>query len=228
MKSLKHLFNLFYPAICLCCEDTLQEQETLICLSCRMDLPLIDNKDFKDNLIDKIFQGRVPVQYSGSFLYFRKNGKVKKLIHHLKYKGKQEVGTFLGDWFGQQLANANTLKDIDVIVPVPLHQKKLRKRGYNQLTTFGKALSKNLNTPLNSNILLRVNNSKTQTFKTRFDRFQSKNTKFQVANHKEISNKHLLLIDDVVTTGSTLEACCKELLKGKNVSISILTMAYTE
>ena len=161
-------------------------------------------------------------------MYYRKDGKTKDLIHHLKYKGNQEIGTFIGEWFGSVLNESNEFNDIDCIIPVPLHPKKQKQRGYNQLTTFGLSVSKHLNKPYITDALLRTTASKTQTFKQRFERFSNSGTKFSVPNTSILKNKHILLIDDVITTGATLESCCKELLTSENIKISIATIAYTE
>ena len=153
---------------------------------------------------------------------------MKKLIHQLKYKNNQEVGAFLGNWFGKKLLESDKFNDIDYIIPVPLHKKKLIQRGYNQLTKFGEKLSEIFCIQYIENVLIRTSTANTQTFKKRIERFKNLETKFSVSNLDLLNNKHILLIDDVVTTGATLEACCKELLKAKNVKISIITLALTE
>lgn len=227
-KRLSQLLNLLYPRTCACCEEHLLDQEELICLACRFDLPLVDNGDFKSNPTTKIFQGRIPIEKGASFVFYYELGKTKKLIHQLKYKGKQEIGSFIGSWFGRSLVKSNEFNDIDYIIPVPLHKSKLRKRGYNQLTTFGKELSKLLSIPFNEKILQRKTFTKTQTRKKRLDRFQNTESRFIVEEPKKVIGKHILLIDDVITTGATLESCCTEILKSDKVKISILTMAITE
>jgi len=189
---------------------------------------MICYKDYKYNKITKAFYGRIPIEKATSFLFYRKDGKTKDLIHHLKYKGNQEIGTFIGDWFGQILANSNEFNTIDCIIPVPLHPKKQKQRGYNQLTTFGLSLSKQLKKPYITGVLIRTSATKTQTLKQRFERFSNSSTKFSVPDRSKLTNKHILLIDDVITTGATLESCCKELLTSENIKISIVTMAYTE
>ena len=228
MKSLHNLFNLFYPNNCVCCEQPLLDQERLICLECRFDLPFIDNGNYESNLLTQTLEGRIIIEKGASFLYYHPIGKVKKLIHQLKYKNNQEVGEFLGNWFGKKLLESGVFTGIDYIIPVPLHKKKLRKRGYNQLTKFGEILGEILEISYLENVLTRTSASKTQTFKKRIDRFRNLDTKFNNIHKDILNNKHVLLIDDVVTTGATLEACCKEILKSENVKISIVTLALTE
>ena len=228
MKIVKHLFNLFYPSTCICCEQNLLDQEKIICIECRADLPFAENGDFISNPLTLIFEGRVLIEKGASFLYYHPSGKVKKLIHELKYKNNQEVGVFLGRWFGERLLQSSTFNDLDYIIPVPLHIKKQQKRGYNQLTKFGKSLSSELHIKYLENILIRNSTTKTQTFKNRVERFKNLMTNFSITDTTFLKNKHVLLIDDVVTTGATLEACCRELLKTENIKISIATIALTE
>ncbi|WP_317168364.1 MULTISPECIES: ComF family protein [unclassified Polaribacter] len=184
--------------------------------------------NYCENKITKTFYGRIIIEKANSLLFYRKTGITKKLIHELKYKGNEEVGVFFGNWLGEILIENNEFLDVDVIIPVPLHPKKRRERGYNQVSKFGETLSHHLEKPFVENILLRTSTSKTQTFKARFERFNNNDTKFQLSNLTALKNKHILLIDDVITTGATLEACAKELQKIEGVKISILTMAYTE
>jgi len=174
------------------------------------------------------FYGRVPIEEARSFLYYQKDGITQKLIHQLKYKNQPEIGEFIGEWFGSNLTGMNVFEDVDYIVPVPLHPQKKRKRGYNQVTLFGETLSKILGIEYKSNVLIRFSTTKTQTLKQRFERFSDSKTKFKLANTTIFENKHVLLIDDVITTGATIEACANELLKTKNIIVSVATMAYTQ
>jgi ComF family protein len=228
MQILKDLFNLFYPKLCANCDNQLIHNENVLCTFCRHDLPLTNYTNYLENKITKTFYGRVAIEKANALLFYRKEGITKKLIHELKYKGNEEVGSFFGNWLGEILKENKEFLDIDLIIPVPLHPKKQRQRGYNQVTEFGKSLSHHLEKPLIENILLRTSTSKTQTFKARFDRFNNIDTTFKLSNLTTLKNKHVLLIDDVITTGATLEACAKELQKTAGIKISILTMAYTE
>lgn len=224
---IKDIIHIFYPDICIHCNIHLLEYEKVLCTNCRHDISLINIDDFKSNKISNLFYGFSPINKCVSFLYFEKKGITKNLIHELKYNDNQKIGTFLGNWFGEVLKKSNEFNDIDFIVPVPLHKNKLKKREYNQLTKFGNALSQILETKLEDTTLQKVTTTQTQTFKTRFERFNDNETKFYLSNKSIFKNKHILLIDDVITTGATLEACCKELQKTENITISIATIAFT-
>lgn len=228
MQFLKDFFHLFYPKLCANCENNLTENETVICTFCRHDLPLTNFIDYKKNKVHETFYGRVSIEKAYSLLFFRKKGITKKLIHELKYKGNEDIGIFFGNWLGKVLKENKQFSDVDFIVPVPLHLKKMKTRGYNQVTKFGQSLSKHLKISFVENILIRTATSKTQTFKARFERFNNLNTKFLLKDASIFTNKHVLIIDDVITTGATLEACIKELQKTKGIKVSILTIAYTE
>lgn len=228
MIAIKNLFQLFYPKLCAVCEHQLIENEQTLCTICRHDLPLTNIKNYKNNAIVDSFYGKVLIEKAFSLLFYRKISSTKTLIQELKYKNNEDIGVFFGNWLGNMLNNNREFNTVDCIVPVPLHKKKLKQRGYNQLTKFGERLSHHLNIPLVTNKLIRITSTKTQTLQSRFERFSNLETKFVVTNHSFFNNKHVLLIDDVITTGATLEACIREIQKSENVIVSILTMAYTE
>ncbi|TDQ28530.1 ComF family protein [Tenacibaculum caenipelagi] len=228
MQFLKDIFYLFYPNLCVNCKIVLLPNEQFLCIACKNELPIIDDNEYVNVTLTSTFYGRVPVQNVRSFLYYQKGGITQKLIHQLKYKNQADIGSFIGDWFGSQLKESKIFNNVDYIVPVPLHPKRQKKRGYNQVTLFGNSLSETLNIEYKPNILLRTSIAKTQSLKQRFERFSDNKTKFKLVNNTIFENKHVLLIDDVITTGATLEACAHELLKTKNITISIATMAYTQ
>ncbi len=228
MNFLKDIFNIFFPEVCLCCHEHLVNHETTICLTCRHDLPLTNFSFEEENLVEKSFYGRIPIENATALFYYTKKGNVQLLIHELKYNKQQQVGNFIGNWLGDEILESNRFKDLDYIIPVPLHQKKLRSRGYNQVTTFGESLAKKLNISYNSTILVKISSTKTQTKKIRIDRWKNVQELFFVQNNVDLKNKHILLIDDIITTGATLEACCKSFSKIEGLKISIACMAYTK
>ncbi|HET8885749.1 MAG TPA: ComF family protein [Salinimicrobium sp.] len=223
---LKDLLNLFYPAICFCCDKNLSAGESVICVHCRHELPITDNLLEPENRTKKIFYGRVPVENAASLLLFEKKGIVQNLIHYLKYRGNQEIGSFLGQWLGQKLSIHTEYQKITVVIPVPLHKRKLRSRGYNQVEKFGKEIAGLLEVPYVDNVLLKTSSSKSQTNKKRFARWGELNDYFIINNGDHLQGAHILLIDDIVTTGATLEACSNKLLEIPNIKISIATMAF--
>lgn len=221
----KSIINLFFPPVCAGCHSFLLSNENVICTLCRHNIPLTNHHLNPENESFKKFYGRIPVEHSSALLYFHKKGIVQELIHNLKYKGQEEIGTVLGEWYADDLKNSTIIQSVDEIIPVPLHKRKLRERGYNQVTNFGLELSKNLNIPYKSNILVRNVYSKTQSKKTLLSRSDGIDTIFDVVFTDKDHNKHFLLIDDVITTGSTLEACSHALLKIPGAKISIVCMA---
>lgn len=224
---LESLTNLFFPKVCAGCDAFLTGNENVICTQCRHELPLTTHHIDQQNEIIRKFYGRMLIEYGSSFMYFHKKGIVQEIIHSLKYRGHEEIGTIIGDWYADYLKDNKILKTVDEIIPVPLHPKKLKQRGYNQVTTFGKSLSKNLNIPYNESLLQRNVYSKTQTFKNLIGRNDNGKAIFDVTFSEINHDKHYLLIDDVLTSGATLEACGKAVLKIPNAKLSIVTMAFS-
>lgn len=191
-------------------------------------LPLTHHHNLKEHEMHRAFYGLVAFEFGASLLYFRKKGIAQQLMHNLKYKNQQEIGTFLGDIFSKNVLDLPVFNDIDVIIPVPLHKKRLHERGYNQVTTFCEALEKNLAIPIIDSVLVKSINLKSQIQKSKENRLETNKNVFSIENAHEIEGKHILLVDDIFTTGATIEACAKEILKIKNTRISIVTMAYTQ
>ncbi|TDD78362.1 ComF family protein [Flavobacterium caseinilyticum] len=222
------IINLFFPKVCSGCSSFLLSNENVICTVCRHDIPLTNHHLNPENDAFKKFYGRIPVIYTSALFYFHKKGIVQELIHNLKYKGHEEIGTILGEWYAEDLKTIQLLKFADEIIPVPLHRRKLKERGYNQVTAFGKALSSGLNIDYNDSILVRNVYSKTQSKKNLLGRTEGIESTFDVVFTEKDHNKHFLLIDDVITTGSTLEACSRALLKIPGAKISIVCMAMAQ
>lgn len=223
-----NILNLFFPKVCAGCNGILLQNEQVICTSCRHEMPLTNHHLKLENENYKRFYGRIPVESVNSLFYFHKKGISQQLIHNLKFQGHQEIGTELGNWFGEDLKSLEILKTVDEIIPVPLHKKRLKERGFNQLKTFGKALSDKLNIPYNPNILVRNVYAEMQSRKKFLNRNDGKSNIFDVVFTKKNHNKHYLLIDDVITTGATLELCAKALLKIPGTKISIVTIAMAQ
>ncbi len=223
-----NLLNLFFPKVCLACDALLGDNEIYICTFCRDELPVTNFHLETDNAVAKRLYGRVNFRQATSLLWFNKKGIVQHLIHNLKYKGHEEVGLFLGRWLGGELSEMEQFKSIDVVVPVPLHKSKFRKRGYNQVDKFGREIARALSAEFNSHSLIKTKATTTQVFKNRLKRIMTHQEDFSVVEHESLKGKHILLVDDIITTGATIEACAHQLLAIEGVSISVATMAIAE
>jgi ComF family protein len=222
------LVALLFPELCPACGESLMANEQVICTTCQYSLPLTNFHLHPDNIVARQFWGKINLQAAYALYYFTKGGKVQNLVHHLKYKGMPQIGHAVGAIAGAQLVKNNIFFSADVIIPVPLHKKRLKRRGYNQSTAFAEGLAKRLNVTVDDTSLVRTRATETQTRKGRFLRFENMQEVFQVANPEKLIGKHILLVDDIVTTGSTLEACAAVLLKIEGVKLSIATIAYAE
>ncbi len=171
-----------------------------------------------------IFYGKIPIEKATALIQFQKRGLTQQLLHNLKYKGRKNISAFFGKWLGGELAEIPHYKSIDLVIPVPLHKQKLKKRGYNQVEGFGIEIAKSLGVPYKDDILLKISKTSSQVFKQRFSRFQLEEI-FTIQNLNFIKNKHILLVDDIVTTGATLEKCGLQLLKCEGVKLSLATIA---
>lgn len=219
---------LLFPQLCQACGEGLVSGEELLCLDCRYNLPFTDFHLKPDNLVARQFWGKINPESAYALCYFAKGGKMQHLLHNFKYKGVRKVGNLLGNIAGDQLMQNPGFKNADVIIPVPLHKSRLQKRGYNQSTCFAEGLSEKMGIPVNDNNLIRIRATETQTHRSRFLRFENMQQVFTIVRPEELKNKHVLLVDDVITTGSTLEACGIELLKIEGLKLSIATIAYAE
>jgi len=222
---LSDFISLIYPHLCLACGKTLYKHESSICTVCCYELPRTRYHLENDNPISRLFWGKVSIENATSFLLFRKGERVQRLIHQLKYRGKTEIGETLGSFFGQELEQASWFNRVDEIIPVPLHPSKKRKRGYNQSDFIAKGLADQSGKPWVQNVLYRKSANETQTKKNLYQRWQNVHSIFEVQTPATIRDKHLLLIDDVVTTGSTLEACAHAILQVPGTKVSIATLA---
>ena len=221
------LFSLFFPQLCCGCGKHLFSNESVICTDCVYNLPYTNFHEYADNPVAKQLWGRVPFVSAHAYLYFQKGSRVQSLMHQLKYNNKPEVAFKLGEMYGLKLKNLHLLQNTTAIVPVPLHPAKQKKRGYNQSEYFAQGLGQSLHIPVNRS-LQRTVFTATQTKKSRFVRYENMKEVFSISDKKSLENKHVLLVDDVLTTGATIEACALELLKINGLQLSISTIAYTK
>jgi ComF family protein len=219
---------LFFPNYCRGCEESLVKGENIICTRCMMDLPKSNYHREKENPFFQKFSGRLPVKFVMTLFKFVKRGKVQHLLHALKYKNQPEIGVQLGRVYASDLIEENYKDQFDVIVPVPLHPSKKRKRGYNQSEEFGKGLAEILEIQCTEKFLKRIKSTTTQTKKSRLNRWENVSDVFEVAERDQLQGKRILLVDDVVTTGATLEACGMKLLAAGCAEISIACIAATQ
>ncbi|NQW43315.1 MAG: ComF family protein [Bacteroidetes bacterium] len=222
----KDVLHLIYPRICAGCGTPLVKNEDIICLMCYIKLPRTGFNLDKDNPIEKIFWGRVEIEFASSFLYFRKEGLTQQLIHQLKYKNRQDIGIFLGELFALEIKDLMDEKKIDIITTVPLHPAKLLKRGYNQSDSIAQGFAAKSDVIFIPDLIIRNENTSTQTLKKRYERWENMADKFSLNSKYNIENKKILLIDDVITTGATLEACSNIIVKDSNTKISLLSLCY--
>lgn len=225
MKLINPIIDLFFPPVCMACNSSLSDKNLQICITCRHDLP-VTNFHFDDSeYVKKVFYGRIEIENATALLRFHKKGIVQQLMHNLKYHGHENIGELLGDWLGEELASIESYNEIDLVIPVPLYKTKLKKRGYNQVAKFGQCIAKALNADYEDNVLVKTSATKTQVFKNRESRWLQKDGIFTVQNEERLRGKHILLVDDIITTGATIEACANILTKTHNNKLSVATMA---
>lgn len=217
------LLSLLFPKLCIGCNRTLFSNEEFICTSCRYHLPFTNYHLQKNNPIEKTFWGRIHIDAAFSFLYFKKGNITQRLLHSLKYKGTKELGVFLGELYGNELKKNNP--NFDCVISVPLHKSKLQKRGYNQSDFFAEGLSISLNIDNFSAFVYRNKATETQTKKSRFERWKNVEEIFVLKDEYVFKNKHILIVDDVITTGATIEALASVLKNIAGSSISVASIA---
>lgn len=218
------MLNLLFPKICNGCKTALIKSEKVLCTACRHRLPLACHHRTGSTAMKDIFYGRFPIESATALLYFQKKGITQEILHNLKYRGQKEISSFFGQWMGAELREIDGYKGVDLIIPVPLHKVKQRKRGYNQVEGFGLEIARALDVPYREDILLKVFKTSSQVFKKRLKRFPSEEV-FTLKLPDDIENKHILLVDDIVTTGATLENCALQLLKNTRAKLSLATIA---
>lgn len=224
MNILTHFSELFFPRLCVCCEGRLVSSEEHICISCLNKLPVTNHLKTGYNELEDFFAGRFPYSRIASFALFVKEGSIQKIIHEFKYRDNPGLAMYIGTLCGKEILKQNAFENIDLIVPIPLHPARLKTRGYNQALMVATGISQIIGKPVNRENLIRKINNPSQTKSSRLERWKNTEGIFAVTNKSVFENKHILLIDDVVTTGSTLEVCAKLILECENSQISIYTV----
>jgi len=218
------MLNLLFPKVCSGCGSLLLKTEIVICTQCRNNLPMACYHRTANDAMKDVFYGRFEVQNATALLQFQKKGITQELLHNLKYRGQEKISSFFGKWLGEELSSNDSYAGVDMVIPVPLHKQKLKKRGYNQVSGFGREVAAALNVPFREDLLLKISKTNSQVFKKRLTRIAVEEI-FTVHSPEIIANKHILLVDDIVTTGATLENCALQLHKSENVTISVATIA---
>ena len=224
LQYIQGLVNIIYPHFCAACGNVLYFNEEILCLNCFADLPRTGFHTDPENEVARIFWGRVPLAHATSFIYFTKDSRYRRILHELKYRGQQHVGIEMGRLFGLELKNT-PFTHADLIHPVPLHSSKFRHRGYNQSELIARGISGVIRVPVQSDLIVRTSETGTQTKKNRYERWENVKDTFMVPDPEPLQNKHILLVDDVITTGATIEACAETLLRISGVTLSVASLA---
>ena len=219
------ILELFYPSVCAACGNTLFRWEHLVCTHCRSFLPKTGYEQNADNPLARLFYGKVRLKAVTACFFFSKDGKVQGLIHELKYRGNAEVGIFLGQELGKSIKDAPLFQGIDYLIPVPLHPKRERERGYNQSMMIAQGIAEVTGIQIGGDYLYRKVNTSTQTHKNKEERWRNVKDIFELRHAEQLQGKSVLLIDDVLTTGSTMESCALKLSTVPGITISCATAA---
>ncbi|KPL15173.1 MAG: hypothetical protein AMS26_08320 [Bacteroides sp. SM23_62] len=221
---IRDFFNLLVPVFCPACGKVLVNNERIICTGCIYELPRTRYLSYTENPVARLFWGRVCVENATALFQYQKGSRFQRLIHELKYNGRQDIGREMGRMLGVEL-DGSPFASADIILPVPLHKKKYRQRGYNQCDPIAQGLSESLGISWHNGHLIRPSVSLTQTNRSRIDRWSNVDGIFEVKDPGNLCGKHIILVDDVVTTGATLDACATAILSLENVRVSIATLA---
>lgn len=228
MSLWQDFISLIYPRSCICCDKLLFKSEEFICNQCFINLPQSKFESENESELDKLFYGRVPIQKAGAFLLFEKSGKVQRILHAIKYNGNKQLAYRVGQWYGDKLKEYPAFAKAQGIIPVPLHSKKKKQRGFNQSEEFANGISNALGIPVIKDCLVRTEYTSTQTKKSKAARWENVKDKFELLHPELVSNKTLVLVDDVITTGATLDACYQALSKAENIKLNALSLAYAK
>lgn len=225
---MKQLIHLFFPNYCPGCGQTLSRSEKILCIKCLNDLPQTTFHLLRDNPVSHLFTGRVDLYGATSCYFFHKGSVLQNIIHQFKYKGRKDIAWFMGNQMGEILERSVYFKQIDCIVPVPLYILKEKKRGYNQAAMLAGGMAEIFSLPVIKDAVKRVTQTDTQTHLNRQDRWQNVKTAFKVVKSEKLEGRHVLLVDDVITTGATLEACAASLSAVNDIRISLVTLAVAK
>lgn len=221
------LTGIFFPPLCPACSEVLMKNERVLCLGCLTELPRTGFHTDSDNEVARIFMGRVNICNATAFMVFQKESRYRHIIHDIKYNGNFPAAIEMGRIFGKELAGT-PFAGVDIIHPVPLHRSRLRERGFNQSDMIAEGMAEVLKVPMEKGLIIRRSGTGTQTSRSRYERWEHVKGAFRLRRKGEFAGKHVLLVDDVVTTGATLEACAMAVLQDENAEVSVATLAYVK
>lgn len=224
-QATQSLLQLFFPQTCRGCGSDAISKEQLLCISCLHRLPITDFYSHSGNATEKMLTGRLPFIDAASHFFFTQQSLIQQLMHQFKYKGRKEIGEYFGKRMGEAILGSSRFTNIDAIIPMPLHKHKLKQRKYNQASILCHGIASVINKPVLENIITRISAAGSQTLKNRIERWENIIGSFVLEDAGAVAGKHLLLVDDVITTGATLEACGATLLKAPGASLSLCTLA---
>jgi ComF family protein len=224
---IQSVLHLFFPHTCCGCGSDLLTENILFCIHCQSSMPVTSFEYFTANPIEKIFWGRVQIDSAAAHLYFTGGSQVQRSLHLLKYRGRKEIGIYFGRQMGESLKHSPRFSDCEIIIPLPLFASREKKRGYNQASLIANGISQKLKIPVIHGAVARIKKTETQTHKSRIQRWKNMESTFKICDRDKIAGKHILLVDDVVTTGASLEACAQVLLACRDVKVSIACLAHT-
>lgn len=226
-EVIESVFHLAFPHVCAgCCSDVLDEKDP-VCLRCQASLPSTDFHLYPDNAVEKIFWGRLEISQACALYYFSKESLMQRLMHEFKYRGNKDLGFYLGRQIGHALHSSGRFRSPDLLLPLPLFRDKEKKRGFNQAAILAEGISSVLMIPVETDLIIRTTDTESQTRKGRRERWQNMEGRFRVTDQKALEGKHVLLIDDVITTGATLEACGRALTAVPGLRLSITALCFS-
>ena len=226
-NAIEALLHLFFPKVCPGCSSDQVDKEQMICADCLSNLPYTGFQNIRDNSVEKLFWGRCNIKSACSIFYYIVDTPLQHIIHHIKYKNQPELGIYMGEIMGHAMNNFFSNHEMDLIIPMPLHPKKEYQRGYNQASLLCRGISSITGIEHQDEIVLRKEHTSSQTNKTRLERWENVAEVFCLNDVSSVADKHILLIDDVITTGASMEACANILIKSKAASVSICSLAFT-
>ncbi len=226
-QLLGEILDLFYPNLCIGCENVSVPTKELLCIHCEASIELTDLHQVEDNVCTRRIVG-IPIHRAAAMFRFYPGGIVQKTIHRIKYEHQPNLAVRMGRRYGKILVQEGWISDLDILLPVPLHTRKMRQRGFNQSAAFARGLSESLGVPVSSQYLSRKTSTDTQTHKSRYERLHNMIDAFECHHPSSLCGKHVAVIDDVITTGATMEACLSTIQSIPDIKLSYLTMAVAD